>query len=63
MIPQSVVIFGVLIFLFIVFVTVKGQLPGYLAVLGIAPASNLPSKKTANSAATGGVAGPLNLGG
>lgn len=57
--PQSVVIFGVLIFLFVVFITTKGQLPAYLAVIGIAPASNLPSSKTAGT--IGGISGPLNL--
>lgn len=60
--PQSVVIFGVLIFLFVVFITTKGQLPAYLAVIGIAPASNLPSSKTGvGSTLASGLTGPLNL--
>jgi len=32
---QSTVIFGVLIFAFIVFITVRGELPAYLSVLGL----------------------------
>jgi len=32
---QSTVLFGVLIFAFIVFVTVRGELPAYLSVLGL----------------------------
>jgi hypothetical protein len=32
---QSTVIAGVLIFAFVIFITVKGQLPAYLAVMGI----------------------------
>jgi hypothetical protein len=59
-VSQSVIIFGTLIFLFVVFITTKGQLPGYLAVLGLAPASNLPSSKPATGVT---IAGPLTLGG
>lgn len=32
---QSTIIFGALIFGFIMFVTVKGELPQYLAVMGL----------------------------
>jgi len=32
---QSTAIIGVLIFAFIVFITVRGELPAYLSVLGL----------------------------
>jgi hypothetical protein len=40
--PNTTLIAGVLILLFFIFITSKGQLPAYLAVLGIAPAKYLP---------------------
>ena len=39
-VPQSILIFGVLIFLFVVFVTSKGQLSKYLGVLGLNPSAS-----------------------
>jgi len=38
---NSYVIFGVLIFAFVIYITTRGQLPAYLATLGLAPKSNL----------------------
>lgn len=35
MMGQSTLIFGTLILAFIVFVTVKGELPAYLSILGL----------------------------
>lgn len=32
---QSTVIFGVLIFAFVLFITVRGELPAYMSVLGL----------------------------
>lgn len=32
---QSTVIFGVLIFAFVVFITTRGELPAYMSVLGL----------------------------
>lgn len=32
---QSTVLFGVLIFAFVLFITVRGELPAYMSVLGL----------------------------
>lgn len=42
-VPQSILIFGVLIFLFVVFITSKGQLSKYLGVLGLGTSSGSSS--------------------
>jgi len=70
-VPQSVVIFGVLIFLFIVYITQKGQLASYGAILGLGGSSSTTSTtpQATNSSTTATPSGsplinasqPLNI--
>jgi len=61
--PQSVLIFGTLLFLFVVYVTLKGQLPSYLAILGLKPSASTASSSASSSTQTplGNVQGPLTV--
>ena len=43
---QSTIIFGALIFGFVVFITVKGELSAYLAILGLGPQKTTQSQTT-----------------
>ena len=51
---QSTIIAGVLLFAFIVFITMKGQLPQYLNVIGLSPSS---SSNTSGASSGFGTAG------
>lgn len=53
---QSLIIAGIILFLFLVYVTSKGQLPAYLKILGVQSSKPQPTGKT-------GVSGPLSFGG
>jgi hypothetical protein len=57
---NSVIVAAILLFLFVVYVTSKGQLPAYLTILGLGSASS--STTTGTAAPLGGVAGPLSQG-
>jgi hypothetical protein len=56
---QSTIIFVVLLFLFLVFITVKGQLPTYFKIFSGGNASSSANSQT--SSVSGGIAGPLAL--
>lgn len=49
---QSTVIFGVLIFAFVVYITMRGQLPAYLALFSSSNTSTSSAPKSTSSAET-----------
>jgi hypothetical protein len=57
---QSTVIFGSLVFAFIVYITLRGQLPDYLALFSSKPSSSAPASNADKTSGSNSVFGDFS---